>query len=85
MAEEESTKPKHPFAWTVAGIAALFYSLKFGSTVLVFVGFPILFVCLWIGGGGRKPAVVPNKDGLIYIGVGIALVVGIILYVLLTK
>jgi hypothetical protein len=83
--KEEPSKPRHPLAYTVVGIVALFYTLKFGSMVLFLVGFPILFVCLWIGGGGRRPAKIPNSDALIYIGVGLALVVGTILYVVMTS
>ena len=82
--EKSEQKPRYPLEFTIAGIAALFYSMKFGTAVFACVGLPVLFACLYLGGGGRKPSTVPKKDALIYIGIGLALVIGIILYVILT-
>lgn len=81
---EESPKPKYPGILLLVALVAFFGSLKYGIVAFFCIGFPIFCIALWIGGGGRKITKVPNRDALIYIGVGIALVLGIILYVRLT-
>lgn len=68
-----------------AGIIVFLISGHFGSTAVMLVGLPTLLIALGIAGGARTPASTPNRDALVYIGIGVLVVAGVVLYALYSR
>jgi hypothetical protein len=81
---EELRKSRHPVAFTVAGFSILYFAAELGDTAMFCIGIPALLICLYIGGGGRIPRKIPNRDALLYMGISVMLVIGAVLYNFLT-
>lgn len=62
------------------GVVALLASTQFGGIGILFIGIVAFLVACGIAGGARMPFSIPAKDMLLYIGISIALVIGIVLY-----
>ena len=74
------TTRKHSLAITGAGVAALLLSAQFGSTALFLIGVPALLIACGIAAGARKPSKIPNRDALAYVGIALAIVIGVVVY-----
>ncbi len=73
-------RKKYSLAITLAGVVVLVASAGFGSTAVFLIGFPALFIACGIAAGSRAPSKIPNRDALLYVGIALAVVVGIVLY-----
>lgn len=62
----------------VVGVVLLFISLSYGTTVFFIVGIPSILVGCAVAGGMRMPSRIPARDTLLYIGISLAIVGGVI-------
>lgn len=76
----EQWRRKYGFFICMAGIMVFLISGHYGSTAVMLVGLPTLLIACGIAAGARKPSSIPNRDALIYIGIGGLIVAGVVLY-----
>jgi cytochrome c biogenesis protein CcdA len=81
----EQWRRKYGLLICVAGIVVFLVSGHFGSTAVFLVGLPILFIACGIAAGARTPSSIPNRDALIYVGIGVLIVAGVVLYALYSR
>jgi hypothetical protein len=60
----------------------LIASARFGAAALFFVGIPAMLVACGFAGGARSPRKIPLTDAILYVGISVAIVIGITLYVM---
>lgn len=58
----------------------IYFTVRIKNTFFTIAALPTMLALMWFSAGGRKPSSIPNKDALLYMGIGIALVVGIVMY-----
>jgi hypothetical protein len=80
VSEPLHRKVRHPAIITFAGWATLIASAKFGTAAVFFVGIPAVLVASAVAGGARSPTKIPLKDAILYVGISVAVVVGILVY-----
>ena len=81
MASEPSQrKVRHPALIVFVGWALLIASAKLGPAALFFVGIPAVLVASAVAGGARSPRKIPLRDAVLFVGISVALVVGILMY-----
>jgi hypothetical protein len=73
-------KVRHPAVISLAGLAVLIASAKFGTWAVFVVGVPAMLVASAFAGGARSPTRIPLRDAALYVGISIAVVVGILVY-----
>ncbi|HXW90066.1 MAG TPA: hypothetical protein VEK33_05930 [Terriglobales bacterium] len=78
--EPPRRKVRHPAVITFAGFAVLIASARFGTPALFFVGIPAMLIACAVAGGARSPTKIPLRDAILYVGISVAIVVGITLY-----
>jgi hypothetical protein len=71
---------RHPAIITFAGWTALIVSAKFGTAAVFLVGIPAVLVASAVAGGARSPTKIPLRDAILYLGISIAIVVGVLAY-----
>lgn len=81
VSEPYRRKVRHPAIVTFAGFAVLIASARFGPAALFFVGIPTMLVACGVAGGARSPMKIPLSDAILYVGISVAIVVGITVYV----
>ena len=64
----------------VAGLAREHDRLVRGVNPLFLVGIPTVLVASAIAGGVRSPTKIPLRDAILYVGISVAIVVGILVY-----
>ncbi len=79
--EPHRPKVRHPVIITFAGFAVLIASERFGTAALFFVGIPAMLIACGVAGGARSPTKIPLSDAILYVGISVAIVIGIALYV----
>jgi hypothetical protein len=82
VSEPSRRKVTHPAIITFAGFAVLMVSAKFGTAAVFLVGIPTMLVVSAVAGGARSPTKIPLRDAILYVGISIAIVVGIVVYVM---
>jgi len=80
VSEPPRRRVRHPAIITFAGFAVLIASAKFGAVALFLVGIPAMLVASAVAGGARSPTKIPLKDAILYVGISVAIVVGIVVY-----
>ena len=80
VVEPPRVRGRNPAIFTVTGFAVLMVSAKFGTKAIFFVGIPALLVASAVAGGARSPTKIPLRDALLYVGISVAIVVGIVVY-----
>jgi hypothetical protein len=65
---------------TLTGFAVLIVSAKFGTAAMFLVGIPAVLVASAMAGGARSPTKIPLRDAILYVGISVAIVVGIVVY-----
>ena len=80
VSERPRRKVRHPAIVTFAGWAMLIASAKFGTAAVFFIGIPALLVASAVAGGARSPTKIPLGDAVLYVGISVAIVVGILVY-----
>ena len=78
--EPPRRKVRHPAAITLAGFVVLIASARFGPAALFFVGIPAMLVACAVAGGARSPTKIPLRDAIFYVGISVAIVIGITVY-----
>jgi hypothetical protein len=58
----------------------LIASAKFGTAAVFLVGIPAVLVGAVVAGGARSPTKIPLRDAILYVGISVAIVVGIFVY-----
>ena len=58
----------------------LIASAKFGGAAVLLVGIPAVLVASAVAGGARSPTKIPLIDAILYVGISVAIVVGILVY-----
>lgn len=58
----------------------LIASAKFGTAAVFLVGIPAALIASAIAGGARSPTKIPLRDAVLYVGISVAIVVGIFVY-----
>jgi hypothetical protein len=74
-------KVRHPAMIMFAGFAVLVASTQFGAAALYFVGLPTMLVACGLAAGARSPTKIPLKDAISYVGISVALVIGMAVYI----
>jgi hypothetical protein len=82
VSEPSRRRVRHPAIITFAGFAVLIASAKFGAAALFLVGIPAMLVASAVAGGARSPTKIPLKDAILYVGISVVIVVGIVVYVM---
>ena len=82
VSEPSRRKVTHPAIITFAGFAVLIVSAKFGTAAVFLVGIPAMLVASAVAGGARSPTKIPLRDAILYVGISVAIVVGIAVYVM---
>jgi hypothetical protein len=80
ISEPPRPRVRHPAIITFTGFVVLIASAKFGTTVLFLVGIPALLIASAVAGGVRSPTKIPLRDAILYVGISVAIVVGIFVY-----
>jgi hypothetical protein len=80
VSEPPRRRVRHPAIITFAGLAVLVASAKFGPMALFLLGIPAMLVAAAVAGGARSPTKIPLKDAILYVGISVAIVVGIVVY-----
>jgi hypothetical protein len=80
VSESPRRRVRHPAIVAVAGFAVMMASAKFGPAAVLLVGIPAVLVASAVGGGARSPTKIPLRDALLYVGISVAIVVGIVAY-----
>jgi len=65
---------------TLIGWVVLIASAKFGTAAVFLVGIPTVLVASAIAGGARSPTKILLRDAILYVGISVAIVVGILVY-----
>jgi hypothetical protein len=71
---------RHPAIITLTGFALLIASAKFGAAAVFLVGIPAVLVASAVAGGARSPTKISLRDAILYVGISVAIVVGILVY-----
>lgn len=82
VSEPSRQKVAHPAMITFASFAVLIVSAKFGTAAVFLVGIPAMLVASAVAGGARSPTKIPLRDAILYVGISVAIVVGIVVYVM---
>jgi hypothetical protein len=80
VSEPPRRRVRHPAIVTFAGFAVLIASTKFGAAAVFLVGIPATLVACAVAGGARSPTKIPLRDAILYVGISVAIVVGIVVY-----
>lgn len=82
VVEPPRRRVRNPAILTLTGFAVLMISAKFGAVAIFLVGIPAVLVASAIAGGARSPTKIPLRDAILYVGISVAIVVGILVYVM---
>jgi hypothetical protein len=82
VAEPSRRSVRNPAILTLTGLAVLMVSARFGAVAIFLVGIPAVLVACAVAGGARSPTKIPLRDAILYVGVSVAIVVGILVYVM---
>jgi hypothetical protein len=77
---DDQSRRKYSLPISIAGVVVLLVSARFGSTAVFLIGFPALFIACGIAAGARTPSKIPNRDALVYVGIAVVVVIGVVLY-----
>ena len=80
VSEPLRRRVRNPAIITLTGWVVLIASAKFGTAAVFLVGIPAVLVASAIAGGARSPAKIPLRDAILYVGISVAIVVGILVY-----
>lgn len=80
VSEPPRRRVRHPAIVTFAGFAVLIASAKFGAAAVFLVGIPAALIACAVAGGARSPTKIPLRDAILYVGISVAIVVGIAMY-----
>lgn len=80
VSEPPHRRVRHPGLIMFTGFAALIASAKFGTAALFLVGLPAALIASAVAGGARSPMKIPLRDAVLYVGISVAIVVGIVVY-----
>jgi hypothetical protein len=80
LSEPPRRRVRHTAIITLAGLAVLIASTKFGTAAVFLVGIPAMLVASAVAGGARAPTKIPLRDAILYVGISVAIVVGIVVY-----
>ena len=80
VSEPPRRRVRHPAIITLIGLALLIASAKFGTAAVFLVGIPAVLVARAVAGGARSPAKISLGDAILYVGISVAIVVGILVY-----
>ena len=80
ISEPLRRRVRNPAIITLTGWAVLIASAKFGTAAVFLVGIPTVLVASAIAGGARSPTKIPLRDAILYVGISVAIVVGIFVY-----
>jgi len=80
VSEPLGRRVRKPAIITLAGWVVLIASAKFGSAAVFLVGIPTVLVASAVAGGARSPTKIPLRDAILYVGISVAIVVGILVY-----
>jgi len=80
ISEPLRRRVRNPAIITLTGWVVLIASAKFGTAAVFLVGIPTVLVASAIAGGARSPTKIPLRDAILYIGISVAIVVGILVY-----
>ena len=80
ISEPLRRRVRNPAIITLTGWVVLIASAKFGTAAVFLVGIPAVLVASAIAGGARSPAKIPLRDAILYVGISVAIVVGILVY-----
>ena len=78
--ERPRRRVRNPAIITLTGFAVLIVSAKFGTAAMFLVGIPAVLVASAVAGGARSPTKIPLRDAILYVGISVAIVVGIVVY-----
>jgi hypothetical protein len=71
---------RHPAIITLTAFALLIVSAKFGSAAVFLVGIPAVLIASFLTGGARPPTKIPLRDAILYVGISVTIVIGIVVY-----
>jgi len=80
VSEPPRPRVRHPAIITFVGFALLIASAKFGPAAVFLVGIPAALVASAVAGGARSPTKISLRDAILYVGISVAIVVGILVY-----
>ena len=80
VSEPPRRRLRHPAIITFTAFAVLIASAKFGTAAVFLVGIPAVLVASAVTGGARSPTKIPLRDAILYVGISVAIVVGILVY-----
>jgi len=80
ISEPSRRRVRNPAIITLAGWVVLIASAKFGTAAVFLVGIPAALIASAIAGGARSPTKIPLRDAVLYVGISVAIVVGIFVY-----
>ena len=82
VSEPLARRVRKPALITLTGWVVLIASAKFGGAAVILVGIPTVLVTSAVAGGARAPTKIPLRDAILYVGISVAIVVGILVYTL---
>lgn len=82
VVEPHRRRVRNPTILTLTGFAVLMVSANFGAAAVFLVGIPAVLVASAVAGGARSPTKIPLRDATLYVGISVAIVVGILVYVM---
>jgi hypothetical protein len=80
VVERPRRRVRNPAIITLTGFAVLIVSAKFGTAAMFLVGIPAVLVASAVAGGARSPTKIPLRDAILYVGISVAIVVGVVVY-----
>jgi hypothetical protein len=82
VSEPLRRRVRNPAVITLTGWVVLIASAKFGTAAVFLIGIPTVLVASAIAGGARSPTKIPLRDAILYVGISVAIVVAILVYVM---
>jgi hypothetical protein len=80
VVEPHRRRVRNPAITTLTGVVVLIVSAKFGTAAMFLVGIPAVLVASAVAGGARSPTKIPLRDAILYVGISVAIVVGVVVY-----
>ena len=80
VSEPLRRRARNPAIIALTGWVVLIASAKFGTAAVFLVGIPTVLVASALAGGARSPTKIPLRDAVLYVGISVALVVGVVVY-----
>lgn len=80
VSESTRRRIRNPGIVMLTGFAVMIASARFGFRAVILVGLPAALIASAIAGGARSPTKIPLRDAILYFGISVAIVVGIVVY-----